>query len=68
MPLYYFQSDMGCGIRVATSLRQAESKIRREVGTYGDARNIRLATERDIAWVRGMGGYVPIDYTKKEKA
>ncbi len=61
MPLYYFECDMGCGIRVATNLRQAESRIRREVGTFGDARNIRKATKRDIDWVRGMGGHVPDD-------
>ncbi len=66
MPLYYFQSDMGCGIRVAANLRQAEAEIRRECGTYGAARNIRKATKRDIAWVRGMGGNVPPERAKEQ--
>ena len=66
MPLYYFECDMGCGIRVATNLRQAESRIRREVGTYGNASNIRKATERDVAWVHGMGGHVPTERAKEQ--
>ena len=59
MELYYFEADCGCGIRTAKNLENAYSKIQREVGTMNNLSTVRKATEEDIGWVKGMGGYVP---------
>lgn len=56
---FYFESDMGCGIRTYPNLEAAEIGIRREVGTANNPSNIRPATERDLEWIRAMGGYAP---------
>jgi hypothetical protein len=58
MKMFYFESDLGCGIREARNLEAAERSITREVG-YESVGLVRLATDRDIAWVSAMGGYVP---------
>ena len=54
---FYFESDMGCGIRTYPDLEKAQEGIRREVGTANQPKNIHEATAQDIAWVRGMGGH-----------
>ena len=62
MPLYYFECSKGCGIREAKSMKQAKLNLIREVGEYdlaGYHNTIRLATEKDIGWIRAMGGYIP---------
>ena len=58
MPKYYFESEMGCGIRIAKSLLDARRKILREVGSYNwkGSESVRLATEKDVDWVAAMGG------------
>ena len=58
MELFYFESDLGCGIRTAADEYVAWDEIEREVGS-DNLRRVRPATEHDISWVRGMGGYVP---------
>lgn len=62
MPMYYFSCSKGCGIRQATGIRQARSNIIREVGEYdmiAGPNILRLASKKDIAWVKAMGGYIP---------
>lgn len=66
MALYYVETGRGCCIRCARSAEQAEREALREVGTYEGVQNVREATERDIEWVRGMGGRVPADYGQTE--
>lgn len=68
MALYYVETGRGCCIRCARSAEQAEREALREVGTYEGVQNVREATERDIEWVRGMGGRVPADYGQTESA
>jgi hypothetical protein len=57
MPLYYIDTDFGCGLR-----NQPISQIRREEGQH--LRTVRRATEEDIDWVTGMGGYNPKEEDK----
>lgn len=57
MPIYYVMTDLGCGLMKARDLGQAERKARKEHGDHFEG--VREAEPRDIAWVRGMGGYVP---------
>jgi hypothetical protein len=64
MTLYYVETGRGCGIRRARSVEQARRKTLREVGTYEGVRLVREATQRDLNWVRGMGGSVPADYAQ----
>lgn len=56
--LYYVNTDRGTGIRAALTIRGAKRAAANEVGS-GNVKEVRLATEKDIAWVRGMGGHVP---------
>jgi hypothetical protein len=51
--LKYVSTDFGCSIRIGP-----DSQIIREIGT-AHIKGIRFATEKDVAWVRGMGGRVP---------
>ena len=48
---YYYESDFGCALCEASNIRQARSRLLREVGTDNNLRNVRLATKNDIAWV-----------------
>ena len=60
MPLYYFECDMGCGIREAKDISQARSNILKEAGTFNADHGLcRKAREEDIQWVKAMGGFVP---------
>lgn len=59
MKLYYVETGIGCGIRKAKTARGAAKAALSEVGTHAGVRLVRLATDKDIAWVQGMGGYVP---------
>ena len=54
--LFYAETSQGCGIREAETIEQAENKFMREAGL---PTIIREATINDIAWVKGMGGYIP---------
>jgi hypothetical protein len=59
MTLYYFESDVGAGIRTGASASDVENRLRREVGTRSRIHLVREADADDITWVRGMGGYIP---------
>lgn len=59
MPLFYASTGIGACIREARDIRAARAAILREVGEYNGIKEIRKATEADIAWVKGMGGHVP---------
>ena len=58
MKLYYVSTRQGCTIRKASSLAAAIRSVARDVGS-NNVQDGRIATDKDIAWVRGMGGYVP---------
>lgn len=58
MALYYISTYNGCGIREAATKRKARAIANRESGSL-NVKEVRKATDRDIAWVRAMGGYVP---------
>lgn len=58
--IVYFEAGNGhCGLREFRDMRSANRNLIKEVGTYIGITKIRKATEKDIAWVKGMGGYVP---------
>lgn len=59
MALFYARTGIGCCIREARNLRSAHAAILREVGEFNGVKEVRKATDADIAWVRGMGGHVP---------
>ena len=61
MPLFYVSTSRGCGIRTARDEEHAESMVEREIGSMEYIEDVHEATERDIAWVQGMGGKVPKD-------
>lgn len=55
-----YLTDIGSHVTLdlASSLRAARSAALKEHGTR-NVTAVRLATEADIEWVRGMGGRVP---------
>jgi hypothetical protein len=65
--IYYFQHDAGCGLRAAQSAASAFKSLRGEFGTHFGAIMVRHATERDVAWVRGMGGCLPDGVVHKRR-
>lgn len=60
MKLFYVSTDSGCGIRKSKDLDHAIREARREVGTL-HFKGVREATEKDVKWVRSMGGRIPGD-------
>jgi hypothetical protein len=48
-----------CTIHIGTSVGSVKRAVLRSVGTMVGVKEAREATPKDIAWVRGMGGYVP---------
>ena len=60
MNRYFFECDLGCGIRLAKSLRLAQHAVDIEVGETNNAHHVREATEEDVAHVKAMGGFVPV--------
>ena len=59
--LFFAKTGRGVCIRAGTDIDEVEQKLLREVGTRDGVQDIRIATESDIAHVRGMGGRVPQD-------
>jgi hypothetical protein len=57
--LYYFESDMGCGLRAFKDENSAKEGILREVGTR-NYQFCREATEEDVKNVESMGGFNPL--------
>jgi hypothetical protein len=58
MKLYYVSTDRGCCLRSASTASAAKRSVANDVG-INNVRDVRLATRKDVEWVRGMGGYVP---------
>ncbi len=56
MTLYYVSTGRGCCIRRGGSAASVERSVLLEVGTANGPVKVRKATEKDIAWVRSMGG------------
>lgn len=67
MPLYYVNTNFGCGIRCAPDIKTARKHLLQDVGEYGGPGTCKPATQKDIDWVRSMGGYIPVDHYKKER-
>lgn len=57
--LYYFSSDMGCGIRAGLNDEKVEAEVINEVGSAHGVKDFREATAHDLSWVKSMGGYIP---------
>jgi len=54
--LYYFEADIGCGLRrLHVDRNKAITQIRREVGEE-NLKLLRKATKEDIDWITAMGG------------
>ena len=47
------------------NIKQARHDLLKEEGT-NHAQSVKLATKADIAWVEGMGGYVPEQKNEKK--
>lgn len=58
MAFYVVETDYGMGIREAKNIRQMKAMVLREEGSF-HVKSIRRATDKDIFWVAGMGGYLP---------
>lgn len=57
--LYYVSLYGGhCGLIAAKSITQAQAKALHNEG-HSNVRGVRKATEKDIEWIRAMGGRVP---------
>lgn len=56
--LYTVRTTRGMTIRAATDADDAFDQVARQIGK-NNIEDVEETTERDIAWVRGMGGYVP---------
>lgn len=56
--LFYVRKQSGCGLIASESLKEATKEFIKDWGSY-ELLQIREADEKDIAWVRGMGGRVP---------
>ena len=59
MKIYYARTDRGCGLRAAESLNDARAQFYNECG-FNNVIEVHEATEEDIQWIKGMGGYVPV--------
>ena len=59
--LKYVKTSFGCAIRVGS-----DRDILNDIGR-SNVDSIRLATEADVAWVRGMGGRIPDGVIAKAK-
>lgn len=59
MKLFYVETGSSCGIKKARTSVEARKKALAEVGSLNGVKLVRVSTEQDIAWVRGVGGYVP---------
>jgi len=57
--LVYLETGAGACLKLAKSVKAAEAQTLREVGTRAGVQVARKATEKDIAWVTGMGGRNP---------
>ena len=59
MKCFYLETGLGCCLLMAEDAASARRTVLREVGTRHGVQVVREATQRDISWVRAMGGDVP---------
>lgn len=57
--IVYAETGIGCCLREAKTVEADARAILRDVGERARVQLCRKATDRDIGWVRAMGGYVP---------
>jgi len=59
--IYYVESGGNCGLIAAKRIETAKNEFIRDMGLchLGSYVEVRKATKEDIAWVGGMGGYMP---------
>ena len=55
--LYYFESEVGCGIRSGKNEDEVEQELREEIGDRIDI--VQEATKENLDWVKNMQGYIP---------
>lgn len=67
MDTFYAETGMGCCIREAASISEAEDIIRREIGIYNDIRVLRKATNEDIDSILKKGGCIPEHVAAKKR-
>lgn len=60
--LFYFETDIDCGLRLGNDKDEVFNEIRAEVGTVNNIQTVREATLKDINWVKSMGGHVPLTH------
>jgi hypothetical protein len=59
--LYVVLENGRCGLTT-----DSRTEVLRKQGTF-NVQHIRPATEKDVAWVQGMGGAVPESYRLKAR-
>lgn len=64
MPIYYYEINGGsCALHEAPNIDAARKYLLRTEGS-NNLGVVRPATEKDIDWIGGMGGWVP-DHGKR---
>lgn len=59
MKVYYVETRRGCRLYEAENIQSARTEVLKKVGTDLGLLVCRKATQKDIDWVYGMGGWVP---------
>jgi hypothetical protein len=57
--LVYIEAGCGACLRLGKSVETVARQVLREVGTTNGVQVAKKATQREISWVTGMGGYNP---------
>lgn len=65
--LVYLETGVGACLKMAASVKAAQSQTLKEVGTRAGVQVARKATQRDIELVTGMGGFNPAAYATTQK-
>jgi hypothetical protein len=60
---YLVETTLGLCVREAVSLRSAEEQAKSEHG-WATFKSAKPATVADLAYVRGMGGWIPYGFRK----
>ena len=56
--MYYFESEIGCGLHAARGIKSARKQLQYEIGS-SNLKLVRKAKEEEVDWVSAMGGYIP---------
>lgn len=60
MTVFYVETSSNwCALIESNNLNDAKKEVLSDIGYFHGVKLARKATVDDIAWVRGMGGYVP---------